>query len=69
MRTLVDKVIAPMFGRINNKGACEACYSHSRVDDLTVPILALNAADDPFTSTHGTNTSLVNIFSILYLGP
>ena len=54
MRTLVDKVIAPMFGRNNNKGACEACYSHSRVDDLTVPILALNAADDPLTSTNGT---------------
>ncbi len=66
MRTLVDKVIAPMFGRNNNKGACEACYSHSRVDDLTVPILALNAADDPLTSTNGSKCIQYTVF---WIGP
>lgn len=59
MRTLVGEVVGPMFGRMGINAVCEQCYSHTRVDDLTVPILSLSSIDDPITTRHGEQSHLV----------
>ncbi len=46
-------VIGPMFGRMGAIAVCDECYSHTRVDDLTIPILSLSSIDDPITTRHG----------------
>ncbi len=58
MQTLVGEVIGPMFGSIGTNSVCDKCYSHARVDDLTVPVLSLSSTDDPITTRHGEYKAL-----------
>ena len=47
-----------MFGHSSFEELYSACCPSSRLDDITIPVLGLNAADDPFTPPHGRQPAI-----------
>ena len=42
-----------MFGYKSEEELYHDCSAYHRVDDLRIPIIAFNSADDPFCPPHG----------------
>ena len=55
-REFTEVLVFPMFGYGSFQDVFDACCPTSRIDDIHIPVLGLNAADDPFTPPHGMNT-------------
>lgn len=51
-REFTEVLVFPMFGFESFDTLFDACCPSSRIDDIHVPVLGLNAADDPFTPPH-----------------
>ena len=61
-RTLQDLgvvVTLPMFGYKTMDELYQDCSPHIRVEDLSIPVLSLNAADDPFCPEFGMFVSFI----------
>ena len=55
-RDFSEVLVFPMFGHSSYEEMYSACCPSSRLNDITIPVLGLNAADDPFTPPHGKLT-------------
>ena len=53
-------LVFPMFGYKSKEELYHDCSAYHRVDDLCIPIIAFNSADDPFCPPHGEHTSWEN---------
>ena len=55
IREFDDRFTSKQFGYPTYKEYYEDACIHRKVSDIKVPLLCLNAADDPFSPSHGKN--------------
>ena len=53
IREFDDRFTSKQFGYPTYKEYYEDACTHRKVSDIKVPLLCLNAADDPFSPSHG----------------
>ena len=69
-RDFNDVLILPMFGYKDKDELYHDCSAYHRVEDFTVPVVALNSADDPFCPPDGEQiTALKSVRTRAYRLP
>ena len=53
MRDFAIEVMLPMFNFSDTRAMALEASPHYRLSDITIPVVAMNAADDPYCPRHG----------------